>query len=206
MLFDTLALFSTLVVIILLKRLINIFPSLMACTIRWKENLNIHNSLKLRSDRNLLALAMVIPICLTAYRYDLYVPPFLGPMSEEVKILTIFGIFMTFAILRGVLSLMLRPRGQSNDTYSAATHSSRTFFIILTLALVTIGGCASVFDMSANDTKNAMLWVSAAIYIIFILRKSQILLSSGSLFASFLYLCALEILSTGVLIASAAIF
>ena len=206
MLFDTLALFSTLVGIILLKRLINIFPSLMACAIRWKENLNIHNSLKLRNDRNLLALAMILPFCLTTYRYDLYDPPFLTSMSEELKVIIIIGIFITYITLRTIFSLLLRPRGQSNDTYSAAFHSSRTFFIIITLGLVAIGGCASVFGMSANDAKNAMLWVSAAIYIIFILRKSQILLSSGSLFASFLYLCALEILSTGVLIASAAIF
>jgi len=39
MLFDILALLSLLLVITLLKRLVNMFPSLLACMVRWKENI-----------------------------------------------------------------------------------------------------------------------------------------------------------------------
>ena len=64
--FDILALLSLLAVITLLRRLVNIFPSLMASMIRWKENINLQASLKMRTDRDLVSLALFIPFCLTA--------------------------------------------------------------------------------------------------------------------------------------------
>jgi hypothetical protein len=64
----------------------------------------------------------------------------------------------------------------------------------------------SVLDTPADVVKSAMLWISACIYLIFILRKTQILISSASFFAAFLYLCALELIPTGALAASAIIF
>ena len=41
MLFNLLVLFSFLIVLLLLRRLVNILPSLLACIIRGKENLNL---------------------------------------------------------------------------------------------------------------------------------------------------------------------
>ena len=66
MLFKILALFSTILIIALLKRLVNIFPSLAACMVRWKESLNLEASVKHSLDRDMLAAAMIIPFCLTA--------------------------------------------------------------------------------------------------------------------------------------------
>ena len=60
MLFDILALISVFIVIILLKRLINIFPSLMACTLRWKESINLEASVKHSLDRDLSLCSPII--------------------------------------------------------------------------------------------------------------------------------------------------
>ncbi len=51
-----------------------------------------------------------------------------------------------------------------------------------------------------------MLWVSAFIYALYMLRKFQIFASGFSILTCFLYLCALEIIPTGLLVASALIF
>ena len=63
MLFDILALISLLVILLLIRRIVDIFPSLMACMIRWKENVNLQASMKMRTDRDLLAvLSCRLPI------------------------------------------------------------------------------------------------------------------------------------------------
>ena len=89
MLFDILALIFVIITIILLRRLINIFPSLMACTIRWKESINLEASVKHSLDRDMLAAAMFIPFCLAVEKFDLYTPQFMENMSPDLH-LTVF--------------------------------------------------------------------------------------------------------------------
>jgi hypothetical protein len=109
-------------------------------------------------------------------------------------------------MLRKGLEHLLRGKKINQKTYRSACKSSHTFFIILTLLLMAMGGIMSFVNVAPMDIKNAMLWVSAAIYAVFLLRKTQIFTSSCSFFSGFLYLCALEILPTGALVASALIF
>ena len=97
-------------------------------------------------------------------------------------------------------------RQASRLRFETACKSSHTFFIILTLVLMAMGGILSFIKADPMAIKSAMLWVSAITYALFLLRKFQIFNSSCSFFSSFLYLCALEILPTGALVASALIF
>ena len=74
MLFNILVIFAFLVVLLLLRRLVGIMPSLLACVIRWKESVNLEASVKLSRDRDDMALAMIVPFCLVAFRFRLYSP------------------------------------------------------------------------------------------------------------------------------------
>ncbi len=206
MLFNILALISTLMIITLLRRLVNIFPSLMACTVRWKENVNLEASVKNSYDRDIIALGMVIPFCLVAEKFNLYSPEFMENMSEPLKIGVIFGIFGVYCLVRILISMIIKSRKLNKKVYSTGTKASYTFFIILTLLLAATGGILSFADVNQVVIRNAMLWISAFMYAVHLLRKMQIFVSGFSVFASFLYLCALEIIPTGLLIASALIF
>ena len=86
-----------------------------------------------------------------------------------------------------------------------AGYAAHTFFVILTLMLLAAGGIMSVTGTDETVIKTAMLWISAGIYLLFILRKFEIFVSSCSVFTAFLYLCALEIIPTGTLVISAII-
>lgn len=205
MLFEILALVSTITVIILLKRLVNIFPSLLACLIRWKESINLEASVKHSLDRDMIAAAMILPFCLTVYMFGLYTPSFISGMCGNFQLLTVIGIFLAYVAIRGLMSRILRPHRMSPKTYKAAEHSAFTFFIILTLLLMGTGSIMDFIKVDRYIIKSAMLWLSAAIYCIFLFRKTQIFKSSCSIFAGFLYLCGLEIFPTGVLVASALI-
>ena len=204
--FDILALISLIAVVSQLRRLVNLFPSLMACIIRWKENVNLQLSLKMRTDRDILAFSLFIPLCLVVFRFRIYCPGFMSGMPDTPRMWATIGIITAYTLLRMACKFLFRMRSTPESVYRAATDSIRTYLITLTLLLITAGGIASFFGSPLGPVKNAMFWISGTIYTLFILRKTQIFLSSCNFFVSFLYLCALEILPTGVLIASAVIF
>ena len=205
MLFDILAIISTVSVIILMRRLLNIYPSLLACIIRWKESINLEASVKHSLDRNMFAVAMIIPFCLIVYRFGIYSPAFMEGINETFSLLIIIGIFGAYFALRRAMIRIMRPKKMNPKTYKAAICCAYTFFIILTLTLFTAGGIMALLKTDPIVTRTAIIWLSAIIYSIYIFRKTQIFTSSCSIFRGFLYLCGLEIFPTGVLIASALI-
>lgn len=206
MLFKLLVLFSFLIVLLLLRRLVNIMPSLMACMIRGKESLNLEASVKLSLDRDALALAMIIPFCLVAFRYRLYSPGFIEEMTDVSLLGIYFGVFVVYLFLRFLMTWLFRPQKLPKKTYVAADKASRSFFIVYTLLLLAMGGVFGLADVQDAVSRDAMLWVSAFMYLLFLLRKTQIFSTSCSVFAGFLYLCALEMIPTGILVVSAIIF
>lgn len=205
MLFNILALISFFIILLLLKTLVGVFPSLLACLIRWKENVNLDASVQLGRDRDIMALTMVLPFCLTVCRFNLYAPQWMAGLSDAGRLGIIIGIFITFILLRRFLEHIWQPKKMNPKTYRTACKSAYTFFSMLTLLLLVTGGVMAFFDASDEVIKTAMLWISATTYVLFLLRKSQIFISSCSFFATFLYLCALEIIPTGALVASAII-
>lgn len=206
LLLNCLAVFSLLIVLLLLKRIVGIFPSVVGCLIRWKESVNLEASVKLSRDRDITALALVIPFLILASSCRLYAPGFMDDFSENARFGITSAVFLTYFLFRLLVAWLFRPQKMRKATYDAAQKASYTFFILLTLLLLATGGVMGFFDASAEAMKDAMLWISAGIYAMFLLRKTQIFASSCSVFTAFLYLCALEIIPTGTLIVSAMIF
>ena len=202
---DVMALLSLLVIITLLRRLVEIFPSLIAGIIRWKESVNLFNSVRLSRDRNMIALSLVVPFCIIIYRTGLYSPAFLNTFTGDARFGLITGIIIGYIITRALLEKMCAPKKRNSQMYWCACRSAYSFFILLVLLLLALWSVLGIFNVDDETVRSAMLWLSAAIYTIFILRKTQIFASSCSIFTAFLYLCALEILPTGALIASAVI-
>ncbi len=203
MLFNILAFISIIILITVMRRLVNIFPSLLACLIRWKESVNLEASVKNSYDRNVTAASMIMPFCLTAERFRLYDPSFMGGMNENIHIGMTFGIFAGYLVIRRLASLMVRSHRDKKKIYATAEKAAYTFFVILTVVLIAVGSMLSFMHISPETIKSAMLWISASIYALFLIRKFQIFSSSFSILTSFLYLCALEFIPTGLLTASA---
>lgn len=206
LLINCLAVFSLLIVLLLLKRIVGILPSVVGCFIRWKENVNLEASVKLSRDRDITALALIIPFLALSSSYRLYAPGFMNGLTENASLGIISAVFVTYILFRLLVTWLFRPQKMKKATYEAAHKASYTFFILLTLLLLATGGIMSFLDVSTEVTKDAMLWISAGIYAMFLLRKTQIFASSCSVFTAFLYLCALEIIPTGTLFVSAMIF
>ena len=152
MLFDILALLSTLIIILLLKRLVNIFPSLVACMIRWKESVNLDASVQLSRDRDIMAIAMVMPFCLTAGKFDFYSPVWTGQFGADGKLGITIGVFIGYILLRKGLEHVFRPKKMNLKTYRTACTSSHTFFIILTLTLMAMGVLENTASRNASSS------------------------------------------------------
>lgn len=206
MLFDTLALCSLFIVLLLLKRLVNVYPSLLACLLRSKECFNLEASVKLARDRNIVTAAMVVPFCLVVFRFRLYEPNFLTGLENNAVLGIYIVAFAAYVALRYATLMLLRPRRVPQKTYDTANNAAFSFFSVLTLSLLAIGGIMDLLNVDESAVRNAMLWLSGGIYLLFMLRKTQIFSTSCSIFASFLYLCALEMIPTGILVVSAVIF
>ena len=192
--------------LLIIRTFVGVMPSLMATVIRWKESLNLEASVKLSRDRNTVAACAGIFFCLTMIRYDVYDLKCLQNVGLNAHFWILIGIFCLFIAIRTFIEHTIRPRRIQAKSYVAVVRVSYSFFIVLTMLLLLTSGIATVFDISLEHTRNAILWISALTYLLHLIRKLQILSSSCSIFAGFLYLCALEILPTGVLIASAVIF
>ena len=200
--FNTLALIAVLIVMMLMKTIVSVIPSVLASLIRWKENINIESSVKLSRSRDISSIAMLLPFCLASYKFRLYNPDFIATLPDNPRLWAIIGIMLGYILVRKAAVLLIKPHKVPKKTYLAAEKSANTFFILLTLVLLLVGSTASFFNASPSSIRVAFLWLSALIYGLYLVRKLQIFSSSCSIFAGFLYLCALEILPTGILVAS----
>ena len=174
--------------------------------VRWMESVNLDASVQLGRSRDIIALAMILPFCLVVSKYNLYSMSWMDGIHINGRTGIVIGIFVLYILLRKFMEHVSRPKMMHGQPYRTACKSSHTFFSILTLILLCMAGVMSFIDTNAEVIKSAMLWVSATIYLLYIVRKYQIFISSCSFFSGFLYLCALEFIPTGAMVASAIIF
>lgn len=189
--------------ILLLKPIVNTIPSLIGCLARWKECVNLENSMKLRRERNIFAVFLIVPFCLVAARYHLYSPGFTEGLSPEGNLGVTAGAFFCYLLFRAAMAWSAgRPKG-NEKIYDAARNCPASFFCIMVPVILSVAGICSFSDISENFTRQLILYSILVLFIVSVIRKFQILRNCCSFLTSILYLCALEILPAGILILSA---
>jgi hypothetical protein len=185
-----------------LRNFLHVGPFLWDSVFRARGSVALENNVRVARERNQLTLILMIPAILFMYRYSLYNPRFIQALEGNWRLLAITGVFLGYFALRFTMYLILRPKRRA-DHYRMAHRAGFTFFILLMLpALATV---TILFFFKASDlTIRNFLYVEALLfYLIFLVRKAQILSLSCNPLRTFLYLCGLEILPTGILCASA---
>ncbi len=194
---------SALCVVLFLQRIVGISGYLVGGLFRWKPILKLEENMGLMRDRNGVAAIMLIPACLVASRYGLYAPDFMRLVPEDFRTLVIVGVVLAAEIVRALLIEILRSGKISRDIYGVANRSVYNFFILGVIAAVLTCGAGSFLganDMLIRGLVYAEICLSLLIAFI---RKTQILSNTCNLFRAILYLCALEILPAGLIVASA---
>ena len=198
-----LVVFSVLVAILLLNRFQNVFPEILNCFMRPRSGASMERNLRLRQDRNLIALSLVIPVILLAFRYRLYNNSFFNNLPDgNLRLGAIAATLTAYALLRLLLYRLQRPR-RGNEYYKVARRNAYTHFIIMALFLLCTAGILSLAGVQDQTIRVVMLVEAAVFYLLYLLSTAQILSLFCNSLRTFLYLCTLEILPAALLIVTA---
>ncbi len=195
-----LAVAAALLFIINLPNYLHILPHLLKCASMWRRNLSLEHSMQLVRSRNLSCWACLLPFCLIAACYDLAGERIISPAAGTVHTLATMALVAAWALLRQVLYLISGMRARKRQTWQAAHRAGYNFFILLVSVMLLTVGFVLLPGIGRQSARTILLIECGLVYMLFLIRKSQILASEYPLFTTFLYLCALEFLPTGILI------
>ena len=188
--------------ILLLPTFMQLAPYIGDSFLRARGSSALENSVKVSRDRNTVALVMLLPALLLTFRYRLYNPDFLAQDAGDRRLWLIAASFGVYFILRLVIYLVLKPR-RRYENFQVAHHASYTFFILMVLLMLATAGILFLFKLPDQPIRTVLYLEIAGIYLVFLIRRTQILSLSCNHFRTFLYLCALELIPTAALIISA---
>lgn len=182
---------------------VSIFPgiclSLLGCIVRWKESVNLHASVSLSRMRDYAAWLLLPTFLLLCSEYDIYPP--VWPFETWPSIARTSLIFAAYLLVRALCNLVFRGRKIARKDFFCAICCQRNFFVILVFIMAFTFCICSVFDI-AHETAGDILGLEiVVVYAVHLIRKTQIFTYYVGFLAGFLYLCTLEILPTGLLIA-----
>ena len=206
LLFSILGLLSLVAVLISLRTFLSIMPSLVACILRAKENINLEESARLVRERNVVYLVLLVPAAIAISWYNLWCIDVFDTWLPEFRFLITVGMIGAGVGMKVLLARLMEPRGVNRKLYNAVKFSFRNFSVTATLLCLVTIGTMSLFGADDESIKSVTLCVAGGVYVIYLLRKLQIIASFRDIFSSILYLCALELLPTGIIVAAGVIF
>ncbi len=192
----------TLLALLTLKSLLNLYPMLLDSLTRWKGCVNIDSSIRLKSDRNLLSLIWLLPIVLVADRYGLPRLSLLDRIPPEWHLSGTLAVLVIWLALRYICYFVCSLRARRQETFRSAHKALFNFLIVLAMLMILTAGIISFTQLSDDTARTIFLYEAAFFYLASLVRERQILGTFCSHFQTFLYLCALEIVPTGALIAA----
>ena len=195
---------SVLLFLVALRSFLSVLPYLSDNIFRARGSAALENSVRVSRDRNLVAAVFLIPAILLIYRYRLIEISYFDTLSPDMRLLAVAGVFVGYLLLRFLLYRWMRPRRRYDD-YQMAYRAGYTFFILLMmLALATVGVCY-VLHLPDLTIKTLLLAEAGVMYLLYLLRRAQILSMSCNSLTTFLYLCGLELLPTALMVVPAAV-
>ena len=192
---------ATFLLLISIKVFLGIAPLLLDSLTRWKACVNIDASVQLKNDRNTLAVFATLLMALVADRYHFFSAGILDNVPEEWSSPVTLGIIIVWLLVRHLCFYFCSLKAPRPETFRTAHKSFFNYWILATLLLALTAGVISFTNIPDATGRSILLYELAVMYLIAILRKSQILLSYCGPLTTFLYLCALEFIPTGALIA-----
>ena len=179
-------------------------PYLSDAVFRARGSEALEFSVRVTRERNTVAFILLIPAVLIMSRYRLYDPDFFQYFQGDWRLLACFTVLLTYLLVRLVLYWTLRPRRRM-DNYRLAHKLIHTFFILFMLLALPAIGILTIIDANDMVIRTVLYILLAFTYLVFLVRKAQILSLSCDGLQTFLYLCALEILPIGALVVSAVV-
>lgn len=201
-----LVIISVLLIMLALNQIVGVFPSVIGSLLRKKECFNLEDSVKLARARDNSAAVLFLPFTLIAAHYGVYEPRWQVEMPVNSRIWLDLAVFFAFFLIRLGMYFIVFPKKGDYKNYKLAYKAGYSYFIFLTALLLVLVGVMSFMGMNPEVVKSAIYWVTAAVYLLLLVRKMQFFVTSAGFLTGFLYLCTLELIPTGLLVVSAILF
>lgn len=199
---STLVIAAVVLFLLNIKNFLHILPSLLDCLSRWKGCVKIDASIKLSHERDISTLVFLLPFCLVLDRYDIAKPSFIGGWPDVWQAPAMIGFIIAWIIVRGLCYGLCSLRAQRLETFRTARNCAMDFFIPTTILMLICVGICGLIGCNDGTIRHILDYLCAFLYLVMLVRKSQILRSYCNPFKTFLYLCALEFVPTGILISA----
>lgn len=200
---DTILVIMTVIFIIYIRKAIDILPQTAGCLLRWKENLNLEFNVRSSRERNRMAAILYPTACVIIYRYGLADTVSADRIHPAAMLAAIAGAIAVFLAIRLLLFRIMRPSGANTRLWDTSRRALYTYFIPAVILSVLTSGIMELAGSADGMITDTVAYVSAGIWIIFLIRQLQIFRNFCSLFSAILYLCTLEILPMAILVTAA---
>lgn len=184
-----------------LPAIVQVTPSLLRCIARARESEHLYNSSSLRRSRNIACMGLIPGFLMICARFRVL------PSTTWAEYWEALGwtalTFAAYLAVRLMCRLIFAQRMQDRFCRECAREVPYTFFA-MTAVIVILTGLACLFSNAGEEMScKVLLWEIGVLYTFGIIRKTQIFIQHRGIVAGILYLCTLEFLPTGMLIASA---
>lgn len=193
----------TILCILSLRRIVEVLPYIFKGISRLKWIENLEDSMRLSRERNTSAAILSIPLCLIFSRYEMYSPDIIEGLPPGLKTLAIIGAFLAYFIIRVIIKCSVNRHKADSSSFQAAFRCWDNFIILATTLLISADAFLYISKADLTTFQNVSYYITGFAGIVYLLREFQFLTKTCNQLAAFLYLCTLEILPAGLLVASA---
>ncbi len=195
-----------LIFIFQLRRNLRIVPYLLEGLFRSKKLLDLEEGVRLIRDRNSLSVNAVLILVLVSSRYGLFRPSYMDGFCPGMQTLLILVAFILILLFRHLMIVGMSRYMLEGELYQLNNRIANDYVIVMAYTVLLMVGLLSLFGISAETIRTVSYYAIAVIYGLFLLRRSQILSGSCAQLPAILYLCILEILPAGLLVATEILF
>jgi len=200
---------AVLLTLLVILDFIRLWPMLQACMIRARGNISMEHSVRQARVRNHCAQICLLIFCIIASCYYFAGEEFLSQLDLGWRSLAIIGIMCGYLILRSLIYRLVStawplPRADS-ETRTAVHTALYNYFLIAVCTMLLAIGIMSLLRVPYDARRLGLLIIIGFFWLLSLVRTGQILRGNCTGLGMFLYLCALEILPTTVLVAIALI-
>lgn len=192
---------AIILILLYFNRFIDIIPHVVSGIFRWKKILVLENNMSLYRERNAIAAVSAIVMCLCISRLDLLKGSVTDLLSPGARTPAVFGVVFGILLCRAVIIRIFPHGGMKSDLVKAANHSIFDFLIITTCIYVLLTITIPLSGEYSPFISNVAIYLTILLWLLFLLRKCQIIASGDGQFKAFLYLCTIEILPAVLLAA-----
>lgn len=193
---------ASILVVLYMRRFVTVLPYLAGGIFRWKKLAELEYNMRLSRDRDALILPSALIMIVYLSLLDILSPSFMDGLSPGMKTAATFGVCTAFFILRWILILVTPSRKIHRDSLNAANGAGGDFLIMAAAFLSLLVILRASFPAYAGLAGTASYYVTGALWVVFLIRKKEIIAADAGQLQAFLYLCSVEILPAVLLVAS----